>query len=77
MKSLVFYKDKKGEYRWRMVAKNGRIIADSGEGYKTRLGVIKGWGIVYCVTFFNMNELKKEMIRQNVLVIDNTAGDKK
>ena len=30
----VYYKDHKGEWRWRLKAANGRIIADSGEGYK-------------------------------------------
>ena len=30
------YRDAKGEYRWRFVAPNGRIMADSGEGYKTK-----------------------------------------
>jgi uncharacterized protein YegP (UPF0339 family) len=29
------YKDNKGEWRWRLKAANGRIIADSGEGYST------------------------------------------
>lgn len=29
----IIYKDKKGEFRWRLQASNGRIIADSGEGY--------------------------------------------
>ena len=28
------YKDKADEWRWRLKADNGRIIADSGEGYK-------------------------------------------
>ena len=27
------YRDKAGEWRWRLVARNGRIRADSGEGY--------------------------------------------
>lgn len=27
------YKDAAGEYRWRLVAANGRKVADSGEGY--------------------------------------------
>lgn len=31
---IEVYKDKKREHRWRMVATNGRIIAESGEGYK-------------------------------------------
>jgi uncharacterized protein len=29
-----YYKDTKGEWRWRLKAPNGRIVADSGEGYK-------------------------------------------
>jgi len=28
------YRDKKGEWRWRLRARNGRIIADSGQGYR-------------------------------------------
>ncbi|MFC1719283.1 YegP family protein [Candidatus Poribacteria bacterium] len=27
------YKDRAGEYRWRLRANNNKIIADSGEGY--------------------------------------------
>ena len=30
------YKDKSGEIRWRLVASNGQMIANSGEGYKTK-----------------------------------------
>lgn len=33
---VKLFKDRKGEYRWRLVAKNGRIVADSGEGYSRR-----------------------------------------
>ena len=33
--TYVYYKDAKGEWRWRLVAANGRIIADSGEGYSS------------------------------------------
>ncbi|SDZ97963.1 Uncharacterized conserved protein YegP, UPF0339 family [Haloplanus vescus] len=29
------YRDKGGEYRWRLVARNGQIIATSGEGFAT------------------------------------------
>ena len=28
------YKDKKKEWRWKLVARNKNILADSGEGYK-------------------------------------------
>ncbi|MES2459913.1 MAG: DUF1508 domain-containing protein, partial [Armatimonadota bacterium] len=30
------YKDGKGEFRWRMKAGNGEVIADSNEGYKSK-----------------------------------------
>ena len=33
---LEFYKDDAGEYRWRLVAENGNIVATSGEGYANR-----------------------------------------
>lgn len=32
--TYIYYEDQKGEWRWRLVAANGRIIAGSGEGYK-------------------------------------------
>ena len=42
-KHAVFetYKDDAGEFRWRLLSKNGRILADSAEGYKRRNGVTK------------------------------------
>jgi len=33
--TYYYYKDSKGEWRWRLKATNGRIIADSGEGYSS------------------------------------------
>lgn len=30
------YEDDQGEWRWRLIAPNGRILADSGEGYASR-----------------------------------------
>ncbi|MGF1448069.1 MAG: YegP family protein [Opitutales bacterium] len=30
------YKDKAGEFRWRLKANNGEPIASSGEGYKEK-----------------------------------------
>lgn len=33
---IQVYEDHAGEYRWRLRAKNGRILADSGEGYTRR-----------------------------------------
>jgi len=31
---LQIYNDTKNEFRWSLIAKNGRIIANSGEGYR-------------------------------------------
>ena len=43
MKQPVFsiYRDAKGEWRFRLKAKNGEIVA-TGEGYKTKQGCIRG-----------------------------------
>jgi len=35
------YIDAAGHYRWRLVARNGRILADSGEGYATRANLMR------------------------------------
>ena len=34
------YRDATREYRWRFTASNGRVLADSGEGYKKRSACI-------------------------------------
>ena len=31
---VEFYQDKAGKHRWRIKASNGRILADSGQGYR-------------------------------------------
>jgi len=36
------YKDKAEEWRWRFIASNGKIIADSGEGYHNRADCVHG-----------------------------------
>lgn len=38
---ITVYRDAKGEYRWRAKSRNGRIVADCAEGYKTRAGAMK------------------------------------
>lgn len=35
------YRDATGDYRWRYL-KNGRIIADSGEGYRNKADCLRG-----------------------------------
>ena len=34
--AFYVYKDNAGEWRWSLKAANGRVIADSGEGYRDR-----------------------------------------
>jgi uncharacterized protein YegP (UPF0339 family) len=36
MAKFHIFKDKGGDFRWRLVAPNGKIIADSAEGYTTK-----------------------------------------
>lgn len=45
---MVFYvyPDKSGEYRWQLQADNGKIIADSGEGYKNKKDCLHGISLV-------------------------------
>lgn len=35
-----FYQDKKGEWRWRCIASNGRIVGASSEGYSSRANCV-------------------------------------
>ena len=32
---FIVYRDKKGGWRWRLVAGNGNVVADGAEGYAT------------------------------------------
>jgi uncharacterized protein YegP (UPF0339 family) len=36
------YKDKSGEFRWRLIHTNGQMIANSGESYKTKENAMGG-----------------------------------
>jgi uncharacterized protein YegP (UPF0339 family) len=40
--TFVLYKDKSGEFRWRLRHENGQIIADSGEGYVNKADAENG-----------------------------------
>jgi uncharacterized protein YegP (UPF0339 family) len=42
-------KDHKDEWRWRLAA-NGKILADSGEGYSTRQAYKDGINLVKSIT---------------------------
>jgi len=43
---VEYYQDKSKEYRWRLVATNGRDMGRSSEGYKTKDGAEKGFELV-------------------------------
>jgi uncharacterized protein len=32
--NVIVYEDEAGDFRWKLVARNGEIIADSAEGYR-------------------------------------------
>ncbi len=40
--SFEVYKDKIGEFHWKLVHTNGQIIAHSGDGYTTKVYAIHG-----------------------------------
>lgn len=35
------YRDRRGEWRWRLVAANGQIVATPGEGYTRRADCVR------------------------------------
>ena len=41
------YRDAAGDLRWHLKAKNGKIIADSGQGYKTKRALVNALDIMY------------------------------
>lgn len=40
---VEYYKDSSGDWRWRAVATNGRVVADSAEGYRNRADAEAGY----------------------------------
>lgn len=53
------FQDNADEWRWRLVASNGNIIADSGEGYRSKQGVKRG-----------IESVKKSASRAEVQILD-------
>lgn len=47
MFEVEVYEDARGEWRWRLVAENGRIVADSAEGYARSDGARAGFQRVH------------------------------
>lgn len=58
---LQYYQDRKKEWRWRLEARNGRIVADCGEGYKRRIDCMRGFEAM-CVGVAKADKIKVIMI---------------
>lgn len=41
MYRVVLYKDRQREWRWRIVGRNNRIIANAGEGYRRKVDCLR------------------------------------
>lgn len=41
--TVEIYVDAKGEYRWRLKSRNGKVVADSGEGYNEKRKAKQAW----------------------------------
>ena len=54
-----FYKDSKKEWRWRLIASNGRVLADCGEGYKRKIDCRDGF-ISTATSMFAVSILSNE-----------------
>jgi uncharacterized protein YegP (UPF0339 family) len=56
--TFELYKDKKGEFRWRLRHQNGNILATSSEGYKAKASATKCIENVKAATGAPVKELK-------------------
>lgn len=48
-KQFVIYQDVRNEWRWSLYAANGRVIADSAEGYRNKGDCIHGARLVAAI----------------------------
>lgn len=46
-KKIQLYVDKKGEYRWRLLAANNEVVAISTSGEPTK-AIAKKWALLFC-----------------------------
>jgi len=55
MYKFEIYKDPKSEWRWRMTAKNGKIVGASSEAFKTKAGAARNLVLVagYSIAYFD------------------------
>ena len=51
MPQFEVYKGKNGSWYWRLLSRNGRIIADGGQGYTRKEGALKGLNVVKSLAY--------------------------
>jgi hypothetical protein len=50
------YQDKSGKWRWSFIAPNGRVIADSSEGYNSKRNVLRAFeSVIYYMSGLNFD----------------------
>lgn len=54
-----YYKDKRGEWRWRLKAVNGQTIVVSGEGYVNKSDALHGIDLVKSSSHASVEEVKE------------------
>lgn len=59
--TFQIFHDKAGEWRWRLIVSNGNIIADSGEGYRSKQGAKRG-----------IESVKNNASEADILVVDDS-----
>lgn len=41
MRMVIVYRDRDGDWRWRLKSHNGKVLADSAEGYRSKRHCVK------------------------------------
>lgn len=76
--TYIYYRDAAGEWRWRLKASNGRIIADSGEGYSTERECIADIERVKASRDAPMKKEQRKLsvcVRRSSLAFQESQGD--
>ena len=60
MKTFEIYRDVRGLWRWRLVARNGRIVANGGEGYSSKGNVNRAIDEMQHIETINANRVYLE-----------------
>ena len=61
--NIEIYKDGAGEFRAKIISRNGRITWDSGEGYKQKAALLR-----------SIASLQDAVLNKKILIVDTTEG---